>query len=130
MQLLHIYFSIFLLSFFQHNFFLAHFLQVADENLLSRLSPDSDALISANRDHIVANRGESKTPDSAEEAIKHEDFFMCISVDHFDFSVFRGCADVVSVFDEFDLCDRVLVDEHAFVDVTELHAPNLEVLIS
>lgn len=36
----------------------------------------------------------------------------------------------MSVFDEPDLSYTVLMNEHRLMDITELHAPDLKILIS
>jgi hypothetical protein len=98
--------------------------------LLLGLSPDSDALISTHSYEVISDTGHSETPDSSEEAIEREDLFERVTVHHFDFTVLGRSEDIVGVSDEPDTSDTVLMKENTFVDITELHAPNLEILIS
>ena len=123
-------FIILVFSLLKHRFFLSVLLLITDEGLLGSLSPDSNRFVSADSDEEVTDTRDSQTPHFCKKGVENEDFIVGVSIHHLNLMVLGGRENVVRVFNEPDLRDAVLMDEHRLMDVTELHAPYLEVLVS
>lgn len=117
-------------SLLKHQLLLSIVLFISHESLLCRLSPDPDRLVSRHCHEVVTNARDSEAPDLTEEGVEHKDFIESVGIDHLDLMVLARGEHVVSVSDKANGRDAVCMDEHRLVDVTKLHAPDLEVLIS
>lgn len=102
-------FSELLLGFFEHEFLFPELSFLVDKHLLLSLPPDADAFIGGDCHKEVADAGNAKAPDFAEEIVEYEHFVIGVCIEEFDLLVFGAGHEVVGVADEPHACYRVLV---------------------
>jgi len=70
-----------------------------------------------------------KSPDIVKMLFETLDLVVGVSIEILNSAIFWACEKVVRIFDEFDLCDGILVDKHGLMAVSKVKTPELDVLV-
>jgi len=71
----------------------------------------------------------SKSPDIVKMLFEALNLVVGVPIEVLDSAIFWACEEVVRIFDEFDLCDSILVHKHGLMAVSKVKAPELDVLV-
>lgn len=110
-------------SFLDHKFFFSFSFLLHDKSLLLSLFENSNRSISSYCKEEVSDRRRNNLPNFTKTLIENENFFVSISIEILDFSVFAAREEIVSVFDKLNASYGVLVSENRFMNISEVHSP-------
>ena len=121
--------GIFVLCVLKHGLVFQLILLLYQEGLLLSLPPHSDRLVRTRRHKKVPNATRLNWPNLSEKSVPHKDLIILVSIPVFDFPVLATAEEVMGWLDELDTSDRILMGENGLMDVSEIQAPDFDVLV-
>lgn len=97
-----------------------------EKQLFLCLFKHSDRAICGTSENEITDVRNSESPDSVKMGLKDLDLLVGVTVKLLHSEILGTSEEIMSVLNEFDLSDSVLVDEHGLVAVSEVETPQFD----